>query len=75
MDNEKCCYEHSGHENRIKNLEDDQIADRHNIDAAHRRLDGMKNWVIAGMTALVLQLLLHILKLLSSAPSTPPPGQ
>jgi len=26
--------------------------------SAHQRIDGMKNWVIAGMTSLVLQLLI-----------------
>ena len=30
------------------------------IIAAHRRVDGMKNWVIAGMTSLVMQLIIVI---------------
>lgn len=57
------CKEHSGHTARIKNLEDEgEKMERGNI-AAHRRIDGMKNWVIAGMTSLVMQLILAIVGL------------
>lgn len=65
------CAEHSGHAARIKNSEDDIKVIAHNTDAAHRRLDGMKNWVIAGMTALILQLLLQVFKLISNTPAGP----
>ena len=57
------CLEHSGHASRIKNLEKDQEIAMHNSDAAHRRIDGLKNWVIAGMASLVMQLLLTIIGL------------
>ena len=66
------CLEHSGHASRIKNLEGSQAGMKKDINAAHDRLDGMKNWVIAGMTALVLQLLLHIITLVSKTPAAPP---
>jgi hypothetical protein len=54
------CKEHSGHAARIKNLEDEGKKMENSNTAAHRRIDGMKNWVIAGMTSLVMQLLLMI---------------
>ena len=41
------CLEHSGHASRLNNLEKGQG-------------DCMKNWVIAGMTSLVMQLILVI---------------
>jgi len=56
-----CCLEHSGHESRIKNLEDDQKVIMTNTNTAHRRIDGVKNWVIAGMTALIIQLIVVII--------------
>jgi len=65
--------EHSGHASRIKSNEENIKLVAHNTEAAHRRLDGMKNWVIAGMTALVLQLLLHVITMVSKAPAAPPP--
>ncbi len=54
------CAEHSGHEARIKNLEEAKEEMTHTIETAHRRIDGMKNWVIAGMTSLVIQLILAV---------------
>ena len=54
------CLEHSGHASRIKNLEKGQGDCMKEATAAHRRIDGMKNWVIAGMTSLIMQLLLVI---------------
>lgn len=57
------CKEHSGHAARIKNLEiEGEKMEKSNI-AAHRRIDGMKNWVIAGMTSLIGQLILAIIGL------------
>lgn len=52
-----CCMEHSGHASRIKSNEEGLNRVAHTADAAHRRIDAMKNWVIAGMTSLVLQLI------------------
>jgi len=50
------CSEHSGHEARITGLESNRTESWNAIDRAHERIDGMKNWVIAGMTSLVIQL-------------------
>lgn len=55
------CEEHSGFEARISNLEKDGDDMSKNILAAHKRIDGMKNWVIAGMSSLVLQLVIVLL--------------
>ena len=55
-----CCMEHSGHASRIKSNEEGLNRVAHTTDAAHRRIDSMKNWVIAGMTSLVLQLIVMI---------------
>jgi len=60
---DKCCLEHSGHASRIKNSEDDIIDVKHSATAAHRRIDGMKNWVIAGMSSLVIQLIVAVIGL------------
>lgn len=68
-----CCMKHSGHDERIKNNEDDIKTMSGNIGSAHRRIDAMKNWVIAGMTALILQLALHIITLVSKVPAAPTP--
>lgn len=57
------CKEHSGHNARIKNLEDEEKEMKKSNTAAHRRIDGMKNWVIAGMTSLIGQLILAIIGL------------
>lgn len=54
------CLEHSGHASRIKALEKSQGETMNTANTAHRRIDGMKNWVIAGMTSLVMQLILVI---------------
>jgi len=59
-DRDFVCNQHSGHEARITNLERGSIGMEGDITAAHRRMDGMKNWVIAGMTSLVVQLILFI---------------
>ncbi len=56
-----CCLEHSGHESRLNTLEKDQEDIMKTANAAHRRIDGVKNWVIAGMTALIIQLVVVIL--------------
>ncbi len=57
------CQEHSGHAVRIKNVEDEGEKMVESNTAAHRRVDGLKNWVIAGMTSLVIQLIIVILGL------------
>lgn len=57
------CKEHSGHAARIKNLETEGGKMEKSNTAAHRRIDGMKNWVIAGMTSLIGQLVLAIIGL------------
>lgn len=55
------CQDHSGHEARLQSLETNRGESWKAIDKAHERIDGMKNWVIAGMTSLVLQLLLMLI--------------
>lgn len=60
---DKCCYEHSGHASRIKNLEKGQKTNMKNTEAAHRRIEGIKNWVITGMASLVMQLILVVIGL------------
>jgi len=54
------CIEHSGHEARLNSLETNKEEMWKSIDRSHHRIDGMKNWVIAGMTSLVIQLVLFI---------------
>lgn len=54
------CNQHSGHEARMTALEGSREVMWKAIDRSHERLDGMKNWVIAGMTSLVIQLILFI---------------
>ena len=60
---DRYCMEHSGFRTRLDNIEKENKAMDKDIDAAHRRVDGMKNWVIAGMTSLVLQLVIMLLGL------------
>jgi len=57
------CLEHSGIEARIKNLENKTEENENTIIKAHERVDSMKNWVIAGMSSLILQFLLLIISL------------
>lgn len=54
------CKEHSGFEARIENLETSTENWKLRVDKAHERIDSMKNWVIAGMTSMVIQLLILI---------------
>ena len=54
------CKEHSGHEARIENLEKEDKNQWISINSSHKRIDGMKNWVIAGMTSLLIQLLVIV---------------
>jgi len=54
------CMEHSGHAVRLNSLEKSDEESWRAIDRAHERIDGMKNWVIAGMASLVLQLVVII---------------
>jgi len=58
------CLEHSGFEARLNSLEKDTGDSMKAAISAHRRIDGMKNWVIAGMTSLVIQLVATILGLI-----------
>lgn len=57
------CLDHSGCVARITNLEDGMEKHDSSILASHKRIDGMKNWVIAGMTSLVLQLIVMVVGL------------
>jgi hypothetical protein len=59
----KYCMEHSGVLARLDHVEDVTKSMDKEIGVAHQRIDGMKNWVIAGMTSLILQLLVMILGL------------
>jgi len=60
MNGHDICMAHSGHKERLHNIEKDQSEAWKAIDRAHDRIDSMKNWVIAGMTSLVLQLIIFI---------------
>lgn len=55
------CLEHSGIEKSIENI--DRRLGEHDkeILSAHVRIDGIKNWVIAGMSSLIGQLIIMIL--------------
>lgn len=55
------CKEHSGHEARLRNLELDGADMKNAISSSHRRIDGMKNWVIAGMSSMIIQLVIAII--------------
>ena len=55
------CNQHSGHEARLSTLEQNKNDLWQSVDRVHTRVDGMKNWVIAGMTSLVLQLIIMII--------------
>lgn len=66
--------EHSGHTSRIKNTEEDIKVVSATANSAHRRIDAMKNWVIAGMTSLVLQLIAMISGLILFWARTSPGG-
>jgi len=57
MDEKDFCMEHSAHSVRLINLEADKKESWKSIDKAHERIDGMKNWVVAGMASLVIQLI------------------
>lgn len=69
------CYNHSDHCNRIGRNENDiqdlwkhRETDRANTDQSlqrlHNRVDGMKNWVIAGMGSMLLYFGIAILNFL-----------
>lgn len=55
------CLEHSGCVAKIENLKREVGTLETSTTSAHKRIDGMKNWVIAGMTSLILQLLLMLI--------------
>jgi len=59
------CLEHSGVVAKIENLEGDMKAVAQGNLSAHKRIDGIKNWVIAGMTSLVLQMVVMMFKYFS----------
>ncbi len=63
------CLEHSGHASRLKALEKGQGEIMKTATAAHRRIDGIKNWVIAGMASLVIQLAITIVVYLTKSPA------
>lgn len=60
VDRNEQCLAHSGIEARIDCLEKGHSAQQMAIDKAHERIDSMKNWVIAGMASLVMQLILWV---------------
>lgn len=60
-DGRHVCLEHSGHESDIEHLKKSEEEQWQSINRAHERIDGMKNWVIAGMSSLIIQLFLAIL--------------
>lgn len=57
------CHEHSGHEARLKTLEESVMEVSKSLNTAHRRVDGIHNWVIAGMSAMVIQLIVIVVGL------------
>jgi len=61
MAEKEYCQEHSGHEARIKSLEESRIDMWKANGKTNERIDGMKNWVIAGMSSLLLQLIIVII--------------
>ncbi len=54
------CPFHSGHEAELKTLRAVNKEQWSKIDMAHSRIDGIKNWVIAGMTSIVIQLVVIV---------------
>jgi len=52
--------DHSGVVVSIENLEKEQIEQAKEILSAHKRIDGIKNWVIAGMSSLIIQLIMFV---------------
>jgi len=60
-DKNEICYHHSGLDARLDSLELNRAEIWRSIDKAHERIDGMKNWVIAGMSSLIIQLILWII--------------
>lgn len=70
MNEREHCLEHSGCIARIRNLEREQGQMNKDIHSAHRRVDGMKNWVIAGMTSMILQLIVLIISVWAKSKGT-----
>lgn len=64
LERSEYCLAHSGIEKELENIKEHQIEQNKCIDKAHERIDGMKNWVIAGMSSLVAQLILWIISLI-----------
>ena len=60
-DKDEICYYHSGLDARLESLEQNRVEIWQAIDKVHERIDGMKNWVIAGMSSLIIQLILWII--------------
>jgi hypothetical protein len=61
---QNCCQEHSGHGARIecieKAIEDTWKA----IEKTNNKIDTLKNWVIAGMSSLIAQLLITVITII-----------
>jgi len=66
------CMEHSGHVSRLENLEKEYLYLMKSIESAHRRIDGIKNWVILGMGSLVLHLVLAVIGFLKQTNGVAP---
>lgn len=60
VDRNEQCLVHSGMEARIDSLEKGHGEQQKAIDKAHERIDRIQNWVIAGMSSLVMQLILWV---------------
>lgn len=60
-DKNEICLHHSGLDARLESLEQGRTKIWQSIDKAHERIDGMKNWVIAGMSSLLIQLILWLI--------------
>ena len=65
----QCCLEHSGHASQLKSLTEGQRKVMDTANSAHRRIDTIKNWVIAGMASVMIQLGLTVVKMVINAKS------
>lgn len=56
MSNDDCCNEHKEHIFRLKRNEDD-------IQLVWKEINGMKKWVIAGMSGLLIEIVVLVVSI------------
>ena len=61
MSEKEYCLEHSGCTERLSIAEKDREFLWKSTNRSHERIDGMKNWVIAGMASLVIEMIVFII--------------